>query len=86
MKVDHSMQARPWRFAPLLVVVAWYGFFVPNACAAQPLPGPASPGSIEQRFQIPPVPKARPEIVIPPLDAPALSAEALKTRFIIQGA
>jgi hypothetical protein len=48
MKVDHCIQARPWRFTPLLVIVVWYGFFVPNACASQPIPGPASPEIVVQ--------------------------------------
>lgn len=84
--MDHSMRSRLGQRMTVLAVVMSYGFFIPNARAAQPLPGPASPSRIEQRFQIPPVPKARPEIVIPSLEAPVLSDEALKTRFIIQGA
>lgn len=77
--MDLGTQACLWR---ALSVVVLCGLLVPAAEAA-PLPGPASPERIEQRFQPPPVPKATPEITIPGPEAPMPPTEALKTDFTL---
>jgi len=67
-----------------LWTVMLFLLLVPAVHAATTVPGPASPGRIEQRFKPAPAPKAKPEIVIPSLKAPSLSAEALKTAFVLK--
>ena len=76
-------QARPCGLGRVLCVVALGGLVVPAARAASPLPGPANPGRIEQRFKPQPVPKAAPEITIPGPEAPMPPAEALKIHFTL---
>jgi len=80
--MHRGARARVCRLGQALAVVALCGLFVPIA-QAQPLPGPASPDRIEQRFQPPPVPRATPEITIPGPEAPTPPAEALKIDFIL---
>jgi hemolysin activation/secretion protein len=81
--MHRGTQARLRRLGQALAVVLC-GLFVPIANSAQPpLPGPASPDRIEQRFQPPSVPKATPEITIPGPEAPTPPAEALKIDFIL---
>lgn len=84
MTTDRSTQVRSSRLGQALAVVVLCGLLVSIADAASPLPGPASPNRIKQRFQPSAVPKAAPEIIIPGPQAPMPPAKALKTDFILR--
>lgn len=81
--MDSGMQARPCRLRRTLSVLAVCGLLAAAARADPPLPGPANPGRIEQRFQPLPVPKAAPEITVPGPEAPIPPAESLKIHFTL---
>ncbi len=82
MKKHPEVRAWSRQVARALTIVALFGVFV-SVVNAQSIPGPASPGRIEERFQPQPVPKATPEITIPGPEAPPAPAEALKIEFVL---
>jgi hemolysin activation/secretion protein len=52
---------------------------------AQVLPGPATPGRVEERFQPPPVPQSAPTITIPSPEVVLPPDKAAATRFLLRG-
>lgn len=79
----HGVQSSCRRLAQALSIVALCGLLAPVARAAPPLPGPANPGRIDERFTPPAVPKAAPEIIVPGPKTPVPPAEAEKIHFTL---